>query len=66
MPSARINLAKVVWPKEQQAFPLAGETYVLTGTLANTDRNEAKQALQALGAKVSGSVSKNTDYINQL
>lgn len=52
-----------IQPKEQQAFPLAGETYVLTGTLANTDRNEAKQALQALGAKVSGSVSKNTDYV---
>jgi DNA ligase (NAD+) len=43
-----------IQPKEQQAFPLAGETYVLTGTLANTDRNEAKQALQALGAKVLG------------
>jgi len=55
------------WPeikaKEQQAQPLEGKTFVLTGTLTQMDRNEAKQALQALGAKVSGSVSKNTTYV---
>jgi len=55
------------WPeikaKEQQAQPLEGKIFVLTGTLTQMDRNEAKQALQALGAKVSGSVSKNTTYV---
>lgn len=59
--------AGIAWPeipaKEQRSQPLAGKTYVLTGTLINTSRNEAKQALQALGAKVSGSVSKKTDYV---
>ncbi|MBT4145686.1 MAG: NAD-dependent DNA ligase LigA [Gammaproteobacteria bacterium] len=52
-----------IQPKEQQALPLAGKIFVLTGALAHTDRNAAKQTLQALGAKVSGSVSKNTDYV---
>ncbi|RLA22483.1 MAG: DNA ligase, partial [Gammaproteobacteria bacterium] len=55
------------WPeikaKEQQAQPLEGKIFVLTGTLTQMDRNEAKQALQALGAKVSGSVSLKTDYV---
>lgn len=55
------------WPeiktKEHQAQPLEGKTFVLTGTLTQMSRNEAKQALQALGAKVSGSVSKNTSYV---
>jgi DNA ligase (NAD+) len=40
--------------------PLAGRTYVLTGTLDSMDRITAKERLQALGAKVSGSVSKKT------
>lgn len=55
------------WPevqaKARQSLPLAGRTFVLTGTLTHTSRNDAKQALQDLGAKVSGSVSKNTDYV---
>lgn len=45
------------------AQPLAGKTFVLTGTLEGMTRDEAKAALQALGAKVSGSVSKKTDYV---
>nr|WP_163500931.1 NAD-dependent DNA ligase LigA [Halomonas socia] len=40
--------------------PLAGETWVLTGTLENLTRDEGKARLQALGAKVAGSVSKKT------
>ncbi|ASD65971.1 NAD-dependent DNA ligase LigA [Pseudoalteromonas piscicida] len=43
--------------------PLAGLTYVLTGTLSQLNRNDAKSRLQALGAKVAGSVSKNTDAV---
>ena len=42
---------------------LAGKTFVLTGTLSQMPRDQAKAALQALGAKVTGSVSKKTDYV---
>ncbi len=52
-----------ILPKEQQALPLAGKTYVLTGTLNQMKRNEAKASLQTLGAKVSGSVSAKTDCV---
>ena len=41
-------------------LPLMGNTYVITGTLNEMRRNDAKAQLEALGAKVSGSVSKNT------
>jgi len=50
-------------PKEQQSQPLADKTYVLTGTLTQMKRNDAKASLQALGAKVSGSVSAKTDCV---
>ncbi len=43
--------------------PLAGQTYVLTGTLMRMDRSQAKNHLIALGAKVSGSVSKKTSAV---
>lgn len=43
--------------------PLAGKTVVLTGTLSQLSRNDAKAALQNLGAKVTGSVSKKTDIL---
>jgi DNA ligase (NAD+) len=42
---------------------LAGKTVVLTGTLPNLTRDDAKAMLEAAGAKVSGSVSKKTDYV---
>ena len=45
-----------------QQLPLAGKTFVLTGTLGMA-REEAKEKLEALGAKVAGSVSKKTDYV---
>ena len=44
----------------EDALPLTGKTYVITGTLSDIGRSEAKSQLEALGAKVSGSVSKNT------
>ena len=43
--------------------PLAGKIFVLTGTLPTLSRDEAKDRLEAAGAKVSGSVSKKTDYV---
>jgi DNA ligase (NAD+) len=55
------------WPdierKSDDELPLKDQTFVLTGTLSKMGGNEAKAALQALGAKVSGSVSAKTDYL---
>ncbi|HDS1596850.1 TPA: NAD-dependent DNA ligase LigA [Stenotrophomonas maltophilia] len=45
------------------AGPLDGQTVVLTGTLAQLTRDAAKERLEALGAKVSGSVSKKTSFV---
>ena len=45
------------------AAPLEGQTVVLTGTLTSLTRDEAKDRLEALGAKVSGSVSKKTSFV---
>jgi len=53
--------AQVVVGKEQ--LPLAGQTWVVTGTLESMDRNTAKAQLQALGAKVAGSVSAKTTRV---
>ena len=62
------KLTKVInWPevkvKAATELPLLGKTFVLTGTLSHMTRDEAKAALQALGGKVTGSVSKKTDYV---
>ena len=62
----RLLEAGVNWPEEKPVYAnseLAGKTIVLTGTLENLSRSEAKEKLLALGAKVAGSVSAKTDYV---
>ncbi len=54
------------WQSERKAaegLPLAGQTWVLSGTLESMSRDEAKARLEALGAKVSGSVSAKTSVV---
>ncbi len=60
--------AGIRWPEEiasldKDELPLSGETYVLTGSLSQLKRSEAKERLQALGAKVSSSVSAKTTAV---
>jgi len=49
--------------KKMADLPLAGTTFVLTGTLPSMTREEATEKIEALGGHVSGSVSKKTDYV---
>jgi DNA ligase (NAD+) len=50
-------------PEAPTEGPLAGKTVVLTGTLPNLTRPEATARIEAAGGKVTGSVSKKTDYL---
>ena len=62
---AKLRAAGVAWeesPPAQGPKPLAGKTFVLTGALSRP-RDAVKDQLEALGAKVSGSVSRKTDYV---
>ena len=63
----KLQAAGIEWPETEPApsvtdLPLAGKTFVLTGTLTES-RGVVKERLQLLGAKVAGSVSKKTDYV---
>jgi DNA ligase (NAD+) len=49
--------------KKQRGTKLAGKTFVLTGTLGKYSRDEAKKMIEDAGGKVTGSVSKKTDYV---
>ena len=64
---AKIIDAGVTWPAIAEFAiaqrPLAGQTWVLTGTLQQLTRSEAKALLESLGAKVAGSVSKKTSVV---
>ena len=61
---AALKEAGVTWQEEQvlsvDEQPLSGQTWVLTGTLSGMTRDQAKEKLEQLGAKVAGSVSKKT------
>jgi len=64
---AALRRAGVRWPaakrRPKEGLPLAGKSFVLTGTLSSLSRDDAKRKLQARGATVSGSVSKKTDFV---
>ncbi|MDH4274981.1 MAG: NAD-dependent DNA ligase LigA, partial [Gammaproteobacteria bacterium] len=63
---AKLLAQDICWPPpagKRDDAPLQGKTFVLTGTLTQMSRDEAKAQLQRLGAKVSGSVSKKTDFV---
>lgn len=49
--------------RKKRGTALAGKTFVLTGTLSNYSREQAKQMIEDAGGRVSGSVSKKTDYL---
>jgi len=57
--------AGIHWPEIKVGYqlPLKGKTFVLTGTLNEMSREEAKEKLEKLGAKVAGSVSSKTSYV---
>ncbi|MCX7168657.1 MAG: NAD-dependent DNA ligase LigA [Rhodocyclales bacterium] len=63
----QLRAAGVNWPDGAPSAvansPIAGKTFVLTGTLPALTRDEAKDMIEALGGKVAGSVSKKTDYV---
>jgi DNA ligase (NAD+) len=64
----RLREAGVHWPVSApvppaDGLPLVGLTWVLTGSLVSMDRGAAEDALRALGARISGSVSKKTDFV---
>lgn len=63
----KLTKADIQWPAikttPKAAQTLAGKTFVITGTLVSMSRDEAKAKLMALGAKVTGSVTKKTGYV---
>ncbi len=63
----QLRAAGVTWPEGAPSVvassPIAGKTFVLTGTLPTLTRDEAKDMIEVLGGKVAGSVSKKTDYV---
>ncbi len=61
--AAGLNFNSQLYQPKAKAGPLAGRTFVLTGTLPKLTREEATAKIEAAGGKVSGSVSKKTDYV---
>ncbi len=63
-----LRASGVTWPEGEPSMPtqtsaIAGKTFVLTGTLPELGRDDAREKIEAQGGKVSGSVSKKTDYV---
>lgn len=61
--SAGLNFRSELYQPAAAAGPFAGKTFVLTGTLPNLTREQAAAKIEAAGGKVSGSVSKKTDFV---
>ena len=61
--AAGVNLESRTPETGEEAGPLSGKVFVLTGTLSSMTREAAQLALERLGAKVTGSVSKKTNYV---
>ena len=63
----QLRACGVTWQEGEPAAvafkPLSGKTFVITGTLPNLGRDEAKERIEAAGGKVTGSVSKKTDFV---
>jgi DNA ligase (NAD+) len=60
---AGLNFKSSLYQPAAKAGPFAGKTFVLTGTLPTLTREEATARIESLGGKVSGSVSKKTDFV---
>ncbi|HWC58190.1 MAG TPA: NAD-dependent DNA ligase LigA, partial [Verrucomicrobiae bacterium] len=60
---AGLNFKSELYQPRAAAGPLTGKTFVLTGTMPNLKREEAAAKIEAAGGKVSGSVSKKTDFV---
>ena len=60
---AGVNFKSEIYQAAPPAGPFAGKTFVLTGTLPTMTRDEAAAKIESLGGKVSGSVSKKTDFV---
>jgi DNA ligase (NAD+) len=58
-----LNFCSALYNPSAALGPLAGKTFVLTGTLPTLTREAATAMIEARGGKVSGSVSKKTDYV---
>jgi len=61
--AAGLNFKSELYRPAAPAGPFAGKTFVLTGTLPTLTREDATAKIESLGGKVSGSVSKKTDYV---
>ncbi len=61
--AAGVNMASQAPEPADERGPLAGKVFVITGTLSSMSREDATAALERLGAKVSGSVSRKTNYL---
>ena len=60
---AELNFNSALFQPRRDNLPLSGKTLVLTGTLPNLKRDQAAARIEAAGGKVTGSVSKKTDYV---